>query len=278
MWREYNAVLQTVVAALSGGGIALADKKENLDRDLIMTTCREDGVILRPNSPVKATQAQILKMAFGGSDKSCFSRAKVNIFFPFCTGGHNPLHPHSLYYGDLWHTHSALEAADGDTLLSMDFLFAAETSSSLGPVAMSDLPLASARASASVVLFSSDDDFSAASPSVLEVADASLDVPELEDFDFRLWYVAPLLEMVEEGGADSAGVSVAVLGEKGKVVRLSQQRVTGLTMSGQSAIDIQIQVGRAIATRVVVADAASTIPTTMTAKCALVISLIEATN
>jgi len=49
--KEPNFELQTIVAALSRGGVGPADKIGCLNRDLVMKTCRADGLILKPDRP-----------------------------------------------------------------------------------------------------------------------------------------------------------------------------------------------------------------------------------
>ena len=66
MFREPNPELHVVVSALTGGGVGPGDRLGNLDVDLLMRTCMNDGTLLKPTSPITATRAQLLKMAFGG--------------------------------------------------------------------------------------------------------------------------------------------------------------------------------------------------------------------
>jgi len=78
-YYEPNPTLQATVALFSGGGVGFGDKLEMIDKQLIRSTCRADGLLLKITNPLAATPLQLLYMA-----KNC-----------------PPLHPHSCG-GEIW--------------------------------------------------------------------------------------------------------------------------------------------------------------------------------
>lgn len=57
---EPNPNLQAAIATLSTGPVAVGDKPENLQTDLIQKSCRADGLILSPSKPLTATDKYFL--------------------------------------------------------------------------------------------------------------------------------------------------------------------------------------------------------------------------
>ena len=57
---EPNPSLQAAVATLSTGPVAVGDKPENLDADVILRSCRGDGLILSPSKPLTAVDRYFL--------------------------------------------------------------------------------------------------------------------------------------------------------------------------------------------------------------------------
>lgn len=53
-------MLQSAVATLSSGPVGIGDKMENIDRDLVMKSCRSDGKLLQPGKPLTATDVFFL--------------------------------------------------------------------------------------------------------------------------------------------------------------------------------------------------------------------------
>ncbi|XP_018013866.1 uncharacterized protein LOC108670887, partial [Hyalella azteca] len=51
---EYNPALQSAVSTLSAGPVGFGDKMENINRDLVLKSCRSDGKLLQPDKPLTA--------------------------------------------------------------------------------------------------------------------------------------------------------------------------------------------------------------------------------
>ncbi|XP_018013865.1 uncharacterized protein LOC108670886 [Hyalella azteca] len=51
---EYNPALQSAVSTLSAGPVGFGDKMENINRDLVLKSCRPDGKLLQPDKPLTA--------------------------------------------------------------------------------------------------------------------------------------------------------------------------------------------------------------------------------
>ena len=65
MQPEPYPALETYVAALTGGPIGPGDTVETFNRTLIMSTCRADGLLLKPTRPAMSLDATFLYRAFG---------------------------------------------------------------------------------------------------------------------------------------------------------------------------------------------------------------------
>jgi hypothetical protein len=66
---EASPFEEALIAALSGGPVGPSDRIGASDRELIMRTCREDGVLIKPDRPATPIDAMFLgndNMAFGG--------------------------------------------------------------------------------------------------------------------------------------------------------------------------------------------------------------------
>jgi hypothetical protein len=50
---EPNALLETLVSAISAGPVAPADRIGSLNADNLMQTCRSDGILLKPDGPAR---------------------------------------------------------------------------------------------------------------------------------------------------------------------------------------------------------------------------------
>ena len=66
--QEKHPELQALVSALSAGPIAPGDAIGSSNRSLIMTTCREDGVLLKPDRPAFPPGAMFLKRLRGAGE------------------------------------------------------------------------------------------------------------------------------------------------------------------------------------------------------------------
>ena len=59
---EPDPLLQMTVSVLSGGGVGVGDSLDNVDRDLVMTSCRADGKLLQLTKPLTVTPLQLVRM------------------------------------------------------------------------------------------------------------------------------------------------------------------------------------------------------------------------
>ncbi|XP_059154794.1 uncharacterized protein LOC131940186 isoform X2 [Physella acuta] len=62
--QELYPTLQTVVSVLSKGPVGPGDMIGGTNRSVLMGCCNEEGLILKPTSPAKAVDDEILEMAF----------------------------------------------------------------------------------------------------------------------------------------------------------------------------------------------------------------------
>ena len=58
------AEAEALLSALSAGPVGLGDRIGRTDREIVMRTCREDGVLLKPDVPIAATDASLRRDAF----------------------------------------------------------------------------------------------------------------------------------------------------------------------------------------------------------------------
>ena len=63
---ETHPVLETYVAALSGGPVGIGDAIGGFNKTLIMATCMSDGRLLKPTSPTLPVEDSFVFRAFGG--------------------------------------------------------------------------------------------------------------------------------------------------------------------------------------------------------------------
>ena len=66
-WTENAAETQTLLAVLSGGPYGPADGAYGGNRSLIMRSCRDDGVLLRPDKPMTMMDSALTALPFEGS-------------------------------------------------------------------------------------------------------------------------------------------------------------------------------------------------------------------
>ena len=67
------------MALLSGGGVGFGDKLEMIDEQLIRSTCRADGRLLKISKPLGATPLQLRYMAKVFHFSSSFINAKYKM-------------------------------------------------------------------------------------------------------------------------------------------------------------------------------------------------------
>jgi len=75
--------LQSVAATLSTGPVGPSDRIGHADRDLIMRSCNDDGLILKPSKPATAVDGQLYHAAFNdfkGEVSSTFSFISGHLF------------------------------------------------------------------------------------------------------------------------------------------------------------------------------------------------------
>ena len=65
MQPEPYAELETYVAALTGGPIGPGDTADSFNKTLIMSTCRSDGLLLKPSRPAMSLEETFVYRAFG---------------------------------------------------------------------------------------------------------------------------------------------------------------------------------------------------------------------
>ena len=66
--RELNTLLETYVAALSGGPVGPSDSVGGANKTLIMATCMADGRLLKPTRPAMSLDKSFIYRAFGVGD------------------------------------------------------------------------------------------------------------------------------------------------------------------------------------------------------------------
>ena len=62
-YTEPDPQLQAVVSLMSGGGVGLGDSLDTINTDIIMKTCRADGLLLHLDKPMTVTPLQLQRMA-----------------------------------------------------------------------------------------------------------------------------------------------------------------------------------------------------------------------
>jgi hypothetical protein len=61
---ERYAEAESLLAALSAGPVGIGDRRGHTDRDLVLRTCRDDGVLLKPDAPIAAIDRCFRRNAF----------------------------------------------------------------------------------------------------------------------------------------------------------------------------------------------------------------------
>merc|ERR1719253_1003393 len=105
-----------VAAALSAGPVAFSDGPGLANKSLVMQTCREDGVLLKPDSPAMSIEASWVRKAFGG-DGPTGDVFATQVNLPSCIK-EDPI---------TWHYVFANNLADDYTLTHTDLFSALST-------------------------------------------------------------------------------------------------------------------------------------------------------
>ena len=92
---EFFPVLETYIAALSGGPVAPSDTVGTADLTLIMATCMDDGLLLKPTRPGMSLDSTFVQRAFGRGGPIGVAEAaytEVRQLINFCITVHIILH------------------------------------------------------------------------------------------------------------------------------------------------------------------------------------------
>lgn len=206
---------QAVVSLISRGGVGPGDRIDNVDYDVVMRTCRQDGRLLVPDKPALAAPIQMLHMAFSGT--------------------HNPMVPHSFEIGEIWTTWTTL-----NDRYVFPLIFLSETTD-VGVVSWSKLGLddANLQTSENYVIFYHGGALLGGISDLkkIQLGDP-IAIPDIGVDKMELLHMSPLWTL--------NGSQVALLGELGKYVTVSKERIKGLHLSvaagGESTISLDIEV------------------------------------
>lgn len=206
-FKEPNPRRQAVVSILSRGGVGPGDRLDLIDQEVVMATSRKDGRLLLPDLVARAAPIQILEMAFSNR--------------------HNPRVPHAFEIGEIWITQTTL-----DNTFVFPLIFMSETQN-VGPVTWTKMGLTDAN------LVNADNyvAFSVMDYGGVERVSRGdeLNIPNLEIDEFKLVYMSPVWNF----GGD---FEVALLGEVGKYVAVSNERIKGLYLSDPLTIQLGLEV------------------------------------
>ena len=61
-----NIRMRTIISTFSGGPVGISDGRNFTDPELIMQSCRADGVLLKPSKPIVPIDAQFMPVDQGG--------------------------------------------------------------------------------------------------------------------------------------------------------------------------------------------------------------------
>ena len=195
------------------------DGVDFLNEKLIMRTCRQDGRLLVPDWPARATPIQMLKMAF--SD-----------------GLRNPRVPHAFGIGEIWSTQTTLNER-----YVYPLLFCSEVgdfeAASWKSLALTDPKLNN---SEEYLLYSHTSTSNPANgfvvTSLLKRSRDTIPIPTLGIDQFMAFFMAPLWTMERGSDDDQEQIRVALLGEEGKYVPISRERILRLEF-GRNMITVQ---------------------------------------
>ena len=194
------------------------DGVDFLNEKLIMRTCRQDGRLLVPDWPARATPIQMLKMAF--SD-----------------GLRNPRVPHAFGIGEIWSTQTTLNER-----YVYPLLFCSEVgdfeAASWKSLALTDPKLNN---SEEYLLYSHSKESPAAAggnfvvTSLLKRSRDLIHIPKLDVDQFMTFFMAPLWTMESSSSFQKQQKirKVALLGEQEKYVPISRERILRVEWSSE---------------------------------------------
>ena len=196
---EANPRREAVVSLLSRGGVGPGDSLDSLDKRVIFPTCRKDGLLLLPDVPAKASAFQILNMAFSGN--------------------HPPLWPHAHNFGEIWFTQTTL-----NDYYVFPLIFTSEVKeaqiTNWKYLGLTDKNLENAE---NYVYYAEDLEV----PRVIK-REEMISIRPLQLNQMLLIYLAPLMRLSTSSENPGEAVEVALLGEVGKFVPISRERIKGL--------------------------------------------------
>jgi len=191
---------QAIVSVISMGGVGIGDDVSNVDEEIVRKMVRPDGRIVSVDEPAKAAPLQILDMAFGGD--------------------HRVGSPNSAN-GEAWYSHVTQGGQYYGLLFLTAFQIGGEfTSSQMG------------------LKFESGQDYLAFSyqqglgNDAVDVVNENTTfdaIPPMGEDDVDILYFSPLWEV--EGGE---GRKIALLGDLGKYVPFSRQRIQDVQFNGNA--------------------------------------------
>ena len=181
---------QAAVSVLSRGGVGPSDKFDAMNKTIIMSTCNENGDLLLPDFPAKASPVQLIKMAFSNT--------------------HNPRYQSNIDSGEVWWTQTTLNDKE-----VFPIIFTSETKG-FGEIEWKNMGLTD---------YNIDNNYfyvTFTGPGKVEnlkhiIRGDYIKIPELGPNEFAMTYIAPLW---------GAGKNyAALLGETDKIVPVSNLRI-----------------------------------------------------
>jgi len=218
--NSYNAIepspsLQAIVSVLSTGPVALGDKIGHTDSHLVKMMIREDGMILKPSYPATTLDSTIAKRAFSSSSSSSsFSNESEEKPAKKEVGGMGDVVTSSYSSISGWNwgylLGASIEEEDGMMVTPSMFSFGSEIfgSSSSSLFAYLHMTFSDQDQQSPIKL----QHFSEQSPISLP--------PSSFSRDFTYWVVSPQFSN-----------GLVLLGEIGKIVPISPQRITSISTS-----------------------------------------------
>lgn len=200
---EPNPSLQAVVSTLSLAGVAFGDEVNNVDKNVLARTMREDGRILTVDYPARAAPIQILEMAFGGI--------------------HQVQDPIALDVGEIWSSNSRVGGLDfGLTLVVGNQIGRSIVISELGLNLEPD----------TVYLMTAFYD-----PTLVHrvTMESLITLPIMDEFEFELYYFSPVLSTFE--------YQVAFVGDSTKFVPFSSSRYNEVRLEPSNQLTVTSQGG-----------------------------------
>ncbi|XP_039254962.2 uncharacterized protein LOC120331863 [Styela clava] len=235
---EPNIDLQATIATLSTGPVGPGDSVGYTSTLASTKSCRSDGLLLKPSRPVTMVDQHIVNRAFPKNMKTGSANIDAEVYFTYT----------DIFYSSRPQRHGIILATDinVDNFKVYPNLMHLDTQGDVkNYLAYHGHP--------------GDD-------AILNVINATspMTMPKCGKADFQMWYAAPIIKM-------STGTRVAVLGERGKWVPVSEQRINHIEHKGDNLlVDIKgavnefVQFGFSLNETVVFVDC--NIPATGTAR------------